>query len=101
MCAANDEIDAQSPGLHISTFIRQTAFDILYLTEFIILLGFGFSAQIVRGEVQSCPAPLTFCIDGYLNHYTHNFIWIVVSFTVLALSLKGQFHRQLLSNFVY
>ena len=48
--SANDEIDAQSPGLHISTFIRQTAFDILYLIEFIILLGFGFSAQIVRGQ---------------------------------------------------
>ena len=47
--SANDELDAQSPGLHISTFIRQTAFDILYLIEFIILLGFGFSAQIVRG----------------------------------------------------
>merc|ERR1719510_719934 len=61
---ANDEVDAQSPGLHISTFIRQTAFDILYLIEFIILLGFGFSAQIVR--------------DGYLNNYTYNFIWIVV-----------------------
>ena len=48
--SANDEVDAQSPGLHISTFIRQTAFDILYLIEFIILLGFGFSAQIVRGQ---------------------------------------------------
>ena len=52
-------------------------FDLLYLMEFIILLGFGFSAQIVR--------------DGYLNNYTHNFIWIVVSFTVLALILKEWF----------
>ena len=56
-------------------------FDLLYLIEFIILLGFGFSAQIVR--------------DGYLNNYTHNFIWIVVSFTVFALILKFFYYNVL------
>ena len=66
-----DQTDAQTPGtvrqnictvvlncsgLHISTFTRQMAFDILYFSEFVILLGYGFSAQIVK--------------DGYLNLYT-------------------------------
>ena len=40
--------ETQTPGLHVSTFIRQTAFDILYFVEFIVLLGFGFSSQIVQ-----------------------------------------------------
>ena len=75
------DLDAQSPGLHISTFIRQTAFDILYFVEFIILLGFGFSAQIVR--------------DGYLHNYTYNFIWIVSTMTIFSLVLKFFYYNVL------
>ena len=93
--SANDELDAQSPGLHISTFIRQTAFDILYLIEFIILLGFGFSAQIVRGQPLYgvfLSNIIVFFADGYLNNYTFNFLWVVVIFTLLALILKEEFH---------
>lgn len=76
-----NDLDAQSPGLHISTFIRQTAFDILYFVEFIILLGFGFSAQIVR--------------DGYLHNYTYNFIWIVSTMTIFSLLLKFFYYNVL------
>ena len=76
-----NNLDAQSPGLHISTFIRQTAFDILYFVEFIILLGFGFSAQIVR--------------DGYLHNYTYNFIWIVSTMTIFSLILKFFYYNVL------
>ena len=76
-----NDLDAQSPGLHISTFIRQTAFDILYFVEFIILLGFGFSAQIVR--------------DGYLHNYTYNFIWIVSTMTIFSLILKFFYYNVL------
>jgi len=76
-----DEIDAQTPGLHISTFTRQIAFDILYFSEFIVLLGYGFSAQIVK--------------DGYLGLYTHNFIWLVTSMTILALILKFFYYNVL------
>ena len=74
-------VNSQSPGLHISTFIRQTAFDILYFIEFAILLGFGFSAQIVK--------------DGYLHNYTYNFVWIVLSMTILALILKFFYYNVL------
>ena len=76
-----NDLDTQSPGLHISTFIRQTAFDILYFVEFIILLGFGFSAQIVR--------------DGYLHNYTYNFIWIVSTMTIFSLLLKFFYYNVL------
>eukprot|EP00092_Neocalanus_flemingeri_P005491 GFUD01005921.1.p1 GENE.GFUD01005921.1~~GFUD01005921.1.p1 ORF type:complete len:1477 (-),score=243.09 GFUD01005921.1:84-4514(-) len=69
-----EEIDAQTPGLHISTFVRQIAFDVLYYSEFVVLLGFGFSAQIVK--------------DGFLGLYTNTFIWIVTTMTVLSLVLK-------------
>merc|ERR1711892_735961 len=76
-----EEVDAQTPGLHISTFIRQTAFDILYFSEFIVLLTFGFSAPIVK--------------DGYLGLYTHNFIWVVTTMTVLSLILKFFYYNVL------
>ncbi len=39
-------IDAQRPGLHISTFLRQTMFDILYALEYVVLLAFGFSSDV-------------------------------------------------------
>lgn len=39
-------IDAQRPGLHISTFLRQTMFDILYAVEYVVLLAFGFSSDV-------------------------------------------------------
>ena len=77
----NHQKDAQSPGLHISTFIRQTAFDILFFIEFVILLGFGFSAQIVK--------------DGYLHNYTYNFIWIVSTMTIFSLILKFFYYNVL------
>jgi hypothetical protein len=76
-----EEVDTQTPGLHISTFIRQTAFDILYYSEFVVLLGFGFSAPIVK--------------DGYLGLYTHNFIWEVTTMTVLSLMLKFFYYNVL------
>merc|ERR1711892_133852 len=76
-----DELDAQTPGLHISTFTRQIAFDILYFSEFVVLLGYGFSAQIVK--------------DGYLGLYTHNFVWVVTTMTVFALILKFFYYNVL------
>ena len=79
--SGDGNVDSQSPGLHISTFIRQTAFDILYFIEFAILLGFGFSAQIVK--------------DGYLHNYIYNFIWIVLSMTIFALILKFFYYNVL------
>ena len=39
-------IDSQRPGLHISTFMRQVSFDILYSVEYVILLSFGFSSDV-------------------------------------------------------
>ena len=39
-------IDAQRPGLHISTFLRQLTFDTLYTAEYVILLSFGFSSDV-------------------------------------------------------
>ena len=56
------------------TFVRQVAFEVLYYSEFVVLLGFGFSAQIVK--------------DGFLGLYTNVFIWIVTTMTILALILK-------------
>ena len=41
-----DFIDSQRPGLHISTFLRQFVFDVLYALEFAILLFFGFSSDV-------------------------------------------------------
>ena len=76
-----NDIDAQTPGLHISTFIRQTAFDILFFIEFVILLGFGFSAQIVK--------------VGYLHNYTYNFILIVSTMTLFSLLLKFFYYNVL------
>ena len=73
--------DAQRPGLHISTFTRQLAFDILYFFEFVILLGCGFSAQIVK--------------DGYLGLYTHKFVWVITMMTLFALILKFFYYNVL------
>ena len=39
-------IDSQRPGLHISTFLRQLMFDILYALEYVVLLAFGFSSKV-------------------------------------------------------
>lgn len=39
-------IDSQRPGLHISTFMRQVSFDILYSVEYVVLLSFGFSSDV-------------------------------------------------------
>ena len=33
-------------GLHISTFLRQLMFDILYTLEYVVLLAFGFSSEV-------------------------------------------------------
>ena len=77
----NNDIDSLSPGLHISTFIRQTAFDILFFIEFVILLSFGFSAKIVK--------------DGYLHNYTTNFIWIVCFMSLCSLFLKFFYYNVL------
>ena len=79
--AENDFGDAQRPGLHISTFTRQLAFDILYFIEFVVLLGCGFSAQIVK--------------DGYLGLYTDKFIWVVTTMTIFALILKFFYYNVL------
>ena len=73
--------DAQTPGLHISTFTRQLAFDILYFVEFVVLLGCGFNAQIVK--------------EGYLGLYTYKFVWVVTTMTILALVLKFFYYNVL------
>ncbi|TRY73782.1 hypothetical protein TCAL_16897 [Tigriopus californicus] len=39
-------IDSQRPGLHISTFLRQTMFDMLYSVEYVVLLAFGFASDV-------------------------------------------------------
>lgn len=75
------EADANTPGLHISTFIRQVAFDVLYGSELIVLLGFGFSAQIVK--------------DGYLGYYTTGFIWVICTMTILSMVLKFFYYNVL------
>ena len=80
-CHDKDVGDAQTPGLHISTFTRQLAFDILYFIEFVILLGCGFSAQIVK--------------DGYLGLYTDKFVWVVTTMTIFALVLKFFYYNVL------
>ena len=41
-----DFVDSQRPGLHISTFLRQLTFDVLYVVEYIILLSFGLLAKV-------------------------------------------------------
>ena len=82
--AETDDVDvgdASRPGLHISTFTRQLAFDILYFIEFVILLGCGFSAQIVK--------------DGYLGLYTDKFVWVVTTMTLFALILKFFYYNVL------
>ena len=84
--SAEDEVDkdvgdAQTPGLHISTFTRQLAFDILYFIEFVVLLGCGFNAQIVK--------------EGYLGLYTTKFVWVVTTMTILALVLKFFYYNVL------
>ena len=59
---AKDEVDftdAQRPGLHISTFLRQLSFDILYVLEYVVLLAFGFSSDVKVRVVQAstgCPS---------------------------------------------
>jgi len=73
--------EAQTPGLHVSTFIRQTAFDILFYSEFVILLGFGFSSQIVQ--------------EGFLGIYTSTFVWLVTVLTLLASGLKFFYYNVL------
>ena len=44
--AETDFVDSQRPGLHISTFLRQLTFDVLYVVEYIILLSFGLLAKV-------------------------------------------------------
>ena len=36
-------VDSQRPGWHISTFLRQLAFELLYVLEYVVLLGIGLS----------------------------------------------------------
>ena len=49
----SEMVDYQRPGLHISTFLRQAVFDIFYTLEYVVLLAFGFSAQVkqLKGKI--------------------------------------------------
>ena len=68
----NEFIDSQRPGLHISTFFRQLTFDALYIVEYIVLLGFGVSAEVYE-------------FDSKQNS---TFIAVIISFTLIALILR-------------
>ena len=68
-------IDSQRPGLRISTFFRQLLFDILYVLEFVFLLGFGLNSYVYE-----------FKFDG--DGYYFTFIHVIVSTWVIALVLR-------------
>ena len=76
-------IDYQRPGLHISTLLRQLAFDTLYTLEFIILLAFGMSSKVKEFESSSDP------INNEENlEKKALFIFIILTLTLIALSLR-------------
>ena len=99
-------IDYQRPGLHISTLLRQLAFDTLYTLEFIILLAFGMSSKVkefdtyldkvvenVGGNVTQIDA--TNADDTIAQDQTKEvqskkalFIFIILTLTCIALSLR-------------
>ena len=94
-------IDYQRPGLHISTLLRQLAFDTLYTLEFIILLAFGMSSKVK--EFDSCFDSIN---GGNVTNNAINdddtiakdhtkedrnkaiFIFIILTLTLIALSLR-------------
>ena len=55
-------MDSQRPGLRISTFFRQLAYEILYVLEFVVLLGFGFSSEVKEFKEYNDQGELTFII---------------------------------------
>ena len=70
-------IDSQRPGLHISTFFRQLTFDVLYVVEYVILLGFGLSAKVYEFTPEpNQPGP------------NSTFVAVIISFTLIALVLR-------------
>ena len=100
-------IDYQRPGLHISTLLRQLAFDTLYTLEFIILLAFGMSSKVK--EFVSCfdSTKIEENLGGNMTNTDDNvddgsnakdhtkevrnkafFIFIILTLTLIALSLR-------------
>ena len=76
-------IDYQRPGLHISTLLRQLAFDTLYTLEFIILLAFGMSSKVKEFESSSDPTNNEKNLEKKAL-----FIFIILTLTLIALSLR-------------
>ena len=73
----NEFIDSQRPGLHISTFFRQLTFDVLYVVEYVVLLGFGLSAKVSEFKAEpGQPGP------------NSTFVAVIISFTLIALVLR-------------
>lgn len=66
-------IDTQRPGLHISTFLRQLTFDVLYTVEYAILLSFGFSSD-VKDLIDQKRRPIL--------------VSVIIVLSMIALSLK-------------
>ena len=96
-------IDYQRPGLHISTLLRQLAFDTLYTLEFIILLAFGMSSKVKEFESSSDSIKIEENlsrnmtntgdnVDDVTNAKDHTkkafFIFIILTLTLIALSLR-------------
>ena len=75
-------MDSQRPGLRISTFFRQLAFEILYVLEFVVLLGFGFSSEVKEFKEYNDQGELTFTI-------------LLVSLWLISLVLKILYYIKL------
>ena len=83
-------IDSQRPGLRISTFFRQLAFEILYVLEFAVLLGFGLSEPLQVKEFTWVIA-----IKGNSKVSLSQLVLIIVSFWVIGLLLRILYYTQL------
>ena len=72
-------MDSQRPGLRISTFFRQLAYEILYVLEFVVLLGFGFSSEVKE----------------FKEYNDHTSIIVLVSLWLISLVLRILYYTTL------
>ena len=74
-------IDSQRPGLRISTFFRQLAFEILYVLEFAVLLACGLHANVQDFT--------------WVSGINGNFVCIIVLLWVIGLLLRILYYTRL------
>jgi hypothetical protein len=74
-------IDSQRPGLRISTFFRQLAFEILYVLEFAVLLACGLHANVQEFT--------------WVSGVNGNFVCIIVLLWVIGLLLRILYYTRL------